>query len=85
MPSGPLIQILTGLNSNDLLSLVNYVPISILFFTYDTVHLSHKGNIYTPGIGLLEVFWKVMEAVIDTCIKKAVTFHDASMDFARGW
>ena len=35
-----------------------------------------KGNSDTPGIGMLEVFWRVVEAVIDTPIKSLVQFHD---------
>ena len=32
----------------------------------------------------MEVFWKVMEAIIDTRIKKAVTFHDILHGFFAG-
>ena len=35
-----------------------------------------KDNIYTQGIGLLEVLWDLMEDIIDTRIKEYVTFHD---------
>ena len=34
-----------------------------------------KGNADTQGIGLLDALYKVTKAIIDTCIKKAVTFH----------
>ena len=46
--------------------------------------LTPKDNTGTQGIGLLEVLWKVREAVIDTCIKKAVKFHDALHEFCVG-
>ena len=35
-----------------------------------------KGITDIRGIGLLKVLWKVMEDIIDTCIKKAMTFHE---------
>ena len=35
-----------------------------------------KFSAYTQGVGLLEVLWKVVEAVVDTCIKRVVMFHD---------
>ena len=31
--------------------------------------LFSKGNAYTQEIGLLEILWKLMEAIIDTRIK----------------
>ena len=37
--------------------------------------LISKGNTDTWGIEILEVFWKVLEAVIDTRIKIALQFH----------
>ena len=40
-----------------------------------------KGNADTWGIGLLEVFWKVVEAVIDTQIKSVIQFHDVLHGF----
>ena len=38
----------------------------------------------TQVIGILEFLWKVMEAIIDTCINKAVTFHDVFHVFQAG-
>ena len=35
-----------------------------------------KCNVDTRGIGMLEVLWKVVEAIIDTRIKMVVKFHD---------
>ena len=35
-----------------------------------------KGNADTWGIGLLEVFWKVVETVIETHIKLLVQLHN---------
>ena len=43
-----------------------------------------RGNVYTQKIRLLEVFWKVIEAIIDTHIKKAVDFHDVLNGFRVG-
>ena len=44
-----------------------------------------KGNADTPGVGLLEVAWKVVEALIDTRIKAVVQFHYVLHKFhARG-
>ena len=43
-----------------------------------------KGNIYTRGIGLLEVVRNVVEAVIDTRIKKVVQFNDVLYGFCAG-
>ena len=43
-----------------------------------------KGNIDTQWIGLLKVLWKVIGAIIDTRIKKAVTFHDVFNGFHVG-
>ena len=39
------------------------------------VILVPKGNADTRGMGLLGIFWKVMEGIIDTRINKAVAFH----------
>ena len=35
-----------------------------------------RGNTDTQGIGLLEVLWNFVEAVIGTLIKKVVKFND---------
>ena len=43
-----------------------------------------NGNAYTQGIGILEVLCKVMETIIDTRTKKAVTFHDILRGFFAG-
>ena len=40
-----------------------------------------KDNTYNQGIGLLEVLWKVVDAIIDKHINKAVTFHDVLHGF----
>ena len=40
-----------------------------------------KGNADTKGFGMLEVFWKVVEAVIHTHIKSIVQFHDVLHGF----
>ena len=38
-----------------------------------------KGNTDTRGIGLLEKLWKVMEALIYTCLRASLHMHNASM------
>ena len=46
--------------------------------------LIQKGSTYTWGIGILEVMWKVVEAVIYTRIKTVVQFHDVLHGFRAG-
>ena len=46
--------------------------------------LNPKGNADTWGIGILEVVWKVVEAVIDTWIKSVVQFYDVMHCFCAG-
>ena len=43
-----------------------------------------KGNADTWGIGLLEVFWKVVETVIETHIKLLVQLHNVLHRFWSG-
>ena len=43
-----------------------------------------KENLDTWGIGLLEVVWKVVEAVTDTRIKSVVQFYDFLHGFLSG-
>ena len=43
--------------------------------SWNILVLISKGNPETWGVGLLEVLWKVVETIIDTCIKMVVTFH----------
>ena len=43
-----------------------------------------KGNGDTRGVGLLDVVWKVVEAVIDTHIKTVVKFHGFLHGFCAG-
>ena len=43
-----------------------------------------KGNTDTRGIGLLEVVWEVVEAVIDTRVKTVVQFHNFLHGFCAG-
>ena len=43
-----------------------------------------KDNTDTQGIRLLEILWKVVEAVIDTYIKKEVMFRDVLYGFFSG-
>ena len=35
-----------------------------------------KGNKDTWGIGLLEILWNVVEAIINTCLWDSIQFHD---------
>ena len=43
-----------------------------------------KGKADTLGIRILEVVWKVVEAVIDTHIKSVVQFHNVLHRFHAG-
>ena len=38
--------------------------------------LIHKGDTDTGGIGLLETLWKVVEALIETCLRASLHFHE---------
>ena len=49
--------------------------------TWSIQVLLPKPNGGTRGIGLLEVVWKLMEAIIDTRVKNAVQFHDCLHGF----
>ena len=46
--------------------------------------LISKGNIDTQGIGLLETLWNVMDAIIDTCLRSRIQFHDVIHGFRAG-
>ena len=35
-----------------------------------------KGNTDTQGIGLLEMIWKVVEAIINTRLQTSIQFHN---------
>ena len=50
---------------------------------WNVLVLIPKVNADTRGIGLLEVVWKVVEAVIDTWIKSLVQFHNECTGFAQ--
>ena len=49
--------------------------------SYTILFLLPKGNADTWGIGILEVLWKILEAIIDTRIKTEVMFHDVLHGF----
>ena len=51
---------------------------------WTVLFLIPKVNTDTWGIGLLEVLWKVVEAVIGTRIKSVVQFHDFLHVFCAG-
>ena len=42
----------------------------------DNISTEPKGNTDTWGIGLLELLWKVVEAIIDTCLRASVHIHN---------
>ena len=46
------------------------------YLVWKILVLVHKGSADTRGIWLMKALWKVMEAIIDIRINKAVTFHD---------
>ena len=51
---------------------------------WNVLVLITKANADTWGIGLLEVVWKVVEAVIETWIKSLVQFHNEMHGFCAG-
>ena len=48
----------------------------LLELIWNILVLIPKGNEYNQGINMIDVMWKVVEAIIDTRIKTLVTFHD---------
>ena len=46
--------------------------------------LIHKGNMGTREIGLLELMWKVVEAIINTHLSLSVRLHDFLNGFRSG-
>ena len=44
----------------------------------------HKGTMYTWDIGILETLWKVVEALIDTCLRASLQFHEVIHGFQAG-
>ena len=44
--------------------------------SWNILVLLTKGNTDTPGIGMLEVLWKVVEDILDPQINMVVTFHN---------
>ena len=43
-----------------------------------------KGNMDTRGIGLLNTLWKVVEALIYTCLRASIQFHEVLHGFQSG-
>ena len=43
-----------------------------------------KGNTDTWGIGLLESLWRVVEAIVDTCLRPSFCLHDILQCFRAG-
>ena len=43
-----------------------------------------NGNNDTHSIGLLELLWKVVEAIIETCLRVSVCLHDILHGFHEG-
>ena len=67
-----------------LVELVQFIWYHVIIPTYmgwTILVLIPKGNADTQGIGILWVLCKVMEAIIDTCIKRAKTLHDVLHGF----
>ena len=46
--------------------------------------LTPKGNIDTRGIGILKTLWKVVEAIINTCLWSSIQFHYVLHRFCAG-
>ena len=66
------------------MKLVQHMWESTTFLTeliWTILVLPPKGHVETWGIGLLEVLWKIVEAIIDTQIKLVVTFHNVIHGF----
>ena len=59
-----------------------FLPLDLV--SYDNVHmvtrkilfLIPKGDTDTRGVGLLESLWTVVEAIVETCLRAKVSFHD---------
>ena len=43
-----------------------------------------KGNTYTWVIGLMELIWKVVEGIIDTCLRQSFRLHNVLHGFHTG-
>ena len=43
-----------------------------------------KGTTYAQGIGLLDTLWKVVEAIIDTCLREISASVKSYMGSAQG-
>ena len=52
--------------------------------TWQTVVLFTKGRTEYRGIGLVEVMWKVMAAILHLCLTTAITYHDFIHGFRAG-
>ena len=50
--------------------------------SWTILFLITKGNAENRWIGIIEVMWKVVEAIIDTRIKTVVTFHNVLHGFS---
>ena len=57
-----------------------YIPTEL---GWTVLVISTKGNAYTPGIGLLEVVWKLLEDVIDTRINSVSQFQKINTQVLR--
>ena len=46
--------------------------------------LIHKGKKYYRGIGLVEVMWKVVAAILNLRLTASITYHDFLQGFRAG-
>ena len=52
--------------------------------TWQAVVLISKGGEYYCGIGLLEVMWKVVAAILNLWLKVSITYHNFLHGFRAG-
>ena len=52
--------------------------------TWQAVVLIPKGKKDYQGIGLMEVMWKVVVAILNRCFTASITYHDALHGFRAG-
>ena len=52
--------------------------------TWQAVFLTHKGKKDYRGIGLVEVMWKVVAAILNICFTSSITYHNDFHGFRAG-
>ena len=54
------------------------------YLLWTVLVLLTKGTTNTRDIGLLEILWKVLEVLIDTCLHASLQLHDVLHGFRAG-